>query len=590
MNENFHRDFVENLALGAYRTTPEGKIEYANKALAKLLDYASVEQLMETNSRDFYVDLNHRKQWLLQMEKSPEGSLVYFTTNWRRKLDSRVILVQNCARTIRDSEGRVMAFEGVVLDITEYPRPLESPHAHEILKQAEHWTEAEKDALFFCILRKDKDRRIVWANKAYCQREHVTLETLLNEKYTDELLYGKAFDEIYGASDAIVLQSRKPYVATEHHPFGDGTTRFVQVVKVPLLKSDGTVGGIEIFFWDADPLVPMAMQEERVRAQRLLESAYSVEIQYDMSGKITRVNPAAIELTGRAEKEWIGKHYSEIVAPEFQDVVTAKIKEKWESLNPRDVLTCYELDILNADGTRTPMEVASRLLIQGTTLTGVVACMRDLSKQKKRLLELHHRIKNSLGTIYAVLGSEKVLAEHDQTRNALEAAQERVLAISELHKALYRSEQVDQIEVGSYINDLIQQLVRSYRRSWQDVEARVSVDGGILMHLNVLTPLALVLHELISNSMKHAFPPKPEGGTRHGNIFVSISRRGSDLRLQVSDNGLGMPDGFLPRKARTLGMRLLFGFVEEQLEGEVQLDWNTRGTSCLIVISLLDTH
>jgi PAS domain S-box-containing protein len=588
----FHEEFLDQLPLGAYRTLPDGRIEYANAALAELLGYPSVGTLKQASSRYFYVDLEDREKWRDQIESAVSGKLVCFKTRWRR-LDGRIIRVKNSGRAVREN-GTVVAYEGVVADITEQPAPLEPIKTPVGLRSGHLWPDAVLEELPICILRKDTRRRIIWANHTFCRIEGLKRDELLTHKNSDALLYGAEFDELHRISDERVMKTGQPHTTTERHRSGDGTMRMVQVVKVPFFEDSGSVAGVEVFFWDAaNPLQPMAelerAKQRAERFERLLRSRYSVVYEHDLHGYFLGVNEAAAELTGRPREKWHGLHFSKVIAPEYRAFAKAQIERKLNSPNPSEEVTSYELEILAEDGRRIPVEITSRLLMQQGQPVGVIGYVWDLSRRRevehRRLREIHHRVKNNLHTIYTLLGSERRRAENEQTRDVLLACQARVLTMAELHQQLYRA---DQIDVGKYVQELTVSLISTYQRAWQRITPRVTVDSAIHLSSEALTPCALVLHELISNAMKHAFPPKTKAdGERHGTIFVNLKTRDDGVfRLQVTDTGVGLPAHFNPRKTRSLGMSLIHGLIEKQLKGGVEFDTSSSGTS--FSVSFLD--
>lgn len=582
---SFHKEFLDSLPIGAYRTRPDGTVEYANHALAEMLGYPTVEKLLEENSEHFYADLKDRDRWKRDLEASPNGKLICFKTEWRQLNRSKTIRIKNCARIVREN-GVVIAYEGVVIDITNLPTPPEPLPVPVGVCDAQLWSDAVKNTLPICISRKDRNRKVVWANQAYCRVEGVSLEELLAHKNTDALIYGPDLDAIYGKSDQIVFETGKPHLAVETHGTGGQKKRIVQVVKIPVFDGDGNVTGLEAIFWDLAELEEAKTQVQQT--ENLLQAQYNVIYEHDMHDTITKVNRAAEELTGRKVDDWLGKKFSSFVAPEYRDFVIARTREKQNASKPADAVTTYEIDLLDVDNWRIPVEVTSRLMIKDARPVGVIGYVRDLTNRKEaeqsRLREIHHRVKNSLNTIYGLLGNEFDRAESEQTREAIEACRMRVLAIAELHKQLYRAPRIDRMDVGKYLRELVEQLIRIYRRPWQEISPRITADPEIHLSLDTLSPFALILHELVSNVMKHAFPKKTDGGKRHGIMFVNFGVRESDrlFVLRVEDTGVGLPAGFDPKKSKSLGMRLIAGLVEKQLLGCIRYGTASSGTSCVV--------
>jgi two-component sensor histidine kinase len=273
-----------------------------------------------------------------------------------------------------------------------------------------------------------------------------------------------------------------------------------------------------------------------------------------------------------------------VVAPEFLDFAEARIQEKVTAEKPAEHITTYELEWLAVDGRRVPVEITSRLTIDNGRPTGVVGYVRDLTERREaeltKIREAHHRVKNNLHTISLLLANEKRRAEHGRTREVLTACRERVLVMAELHEQLYKTTQLDKIDVNAYFSELTTRLLKTYQNSWQQITPRVSIDPEVVLSLDTLIPIALVVHELISNCLKHAFPQKADGSLRHGALMLNLSRRDSiGFKLTLTDTGIGLPLGFNPHKTRSLGMRLIYGLLEKQLKARVSFDSGPSGTT-----------
>lgn len=585
---NFHKEFLDFLPIGAYRTRPDGTVEYANHALAEMLGYPTVEKLLEENSEHFYVDLNERERWRREIEASPNGKVLCFTTQWRQLNRVKTIRVKNSARVIREN-GIVIGYEGVVIDVGNLPRHPEPLPVPDGVTDTQLWSDEVKNTLPICISRKSLNRKVEWANSAFLRVEGISMEELKTQKNTDALIYGKDLDAIYRDSDQVVFETRKPHIAIEPHGSGDQKRRMVQVVKIPVFNEQGQIVGIESMFWDLAELDEAKSQTQKI--ENLLQSQYNVIYEHDLNDVITKVNRAAEDLTGRKASEWIGKPFSSFVAPEYKEFVVARTREKLNATNPADAVTTYEIDLLDSEDWRIPVEVTSRLLIRDGKPIGVIGYLRDLTNRKEaeqsRLREIHHRVKNSLNTIYALLGNEQDRADSKQTQDAIEACRMRVLTIAELHKQLYKAPRVDRMDVGKYVRDLIEQLIRIYRQPWQEISPRIATEASTHLSLDTLTPFALILHELVSNVMKHAFPKKDDGGKRHGILFVTFARRVGNgvYTLRVEDTGIGLPPGFDLKKSRQLGMRLVLGLAETQLRGTIQHASSSSGSSFVLEFS-----
>ena len=126
------------------------------------------------------------------------------------------------------------------------------------------------------------------------------------------------------------------------------------------------------------------------------------------------------------------------------------------------------------------------------------------------------------------------------------------------------------VDFGSYISGLVKTLFQAYGVSSERIDLKIESEG-IKLGVDQAVPLGLVVHELVSNSLKHAF-----SDGKRGEVVIRTRRDGEAITLVVADNGIGLPPGFDWRKTQTLGLQLVTVLVEEQLQGTADLD-STKG-------------
>lgn len=208
--------------------------------------------------------------------------------------------------------------------------------------------------------------------------------------------------------------------------------------------------------------------------------------------------------------------------------------------------------------------------------------MRELVTEEKELLlrEIHHRVKNNLQVITSLLSLQANKVSDPKTRALLHESQNRVRAMAMVHETLYRSDDLRAVDCAEYLRALAGPLYQSYGLEPGAVELRIQVPPGMRISLETATPFGLIVNELITNALKHAFP-----GGRRGEIVVRLEALGERrFRLLVSDDGVGFPTGRDPNRPETLGLRLVQALTE-QLDGRV---WVGRGSGTRFEITLRD--
>ena len=189
------------------------------------------------------------------------------------------------------------------------------------------------------------------------------------------------------------------------------------------------------------------------------------------------------------------------------------------------------------------------------------AIRTSLAEKEVLLKEIHHRVKNNLQVISSLLNMQSRFVRDAEDLDAFRASMDRVRSMALIHDKLYRSSNLASIHFPDYVKDLCSELLRTYAFG-RDIKMNISV-ADIEVDIDRAMPLGLIINELVSNSLKHAFP-----GTADGGITVSLQGRGQVIELAVSDTGVGFPEALDFRETESLGMQLVMGLVE-QLDGTI---------------------
>ena len=199
----------------------------------------------------------------------------------------------------------------------------------------------------------------------------------------------------------------------------------------------------------------------------------------------------------------------------------------------------------------------------------------SLTEKETLLHEIHHRVKNNMQVINSLLNLQANNIQDEQVKSVLKDSQSRVFAMSAVHETLHGSKNLSEIDLKSYLSKITTSIFQTYLNDHQKIKLNSNVEESPIS-LNQAYPLGLVINELISNSMKYAFP-----ADRTGEITINLNKHENEFKLIVSDDGVGMPEGFDWRKSNTLGLQLIKDLIEKQLKGSIDLD-KTNGTKFTI--------
>ncbi|MCQ1534902.1 PAS domain S-box protein [Methanosarcina sp. KYL-1] len=202
----------------------------------------------------------------------------------------------------------------------------------------------------------------------------------------------------------------------------------------------------------------------------------------------------------------------------------------------------------------------------------------DLKKAEViRKKEIHHRIKNNLQVISSLLDLQ---AEKFSDRRVVEAfreSQNRIISMSMIHEELYRSRDMENLDFTAYVQKLIAELFRSYKLESREISLLMDIEKDISLKVDTAIPMGIIINELVSNSLKHAFSEGTKGEIRiklhrlrSHNPENPESSENSRLLLVISDNGSGFPENIDFENLNSLGLQLVNTLVE-QIEGEIEL-------------------
>ena len=191
-------------------------------------------------------------------------------------------------------------------------------------------------------------------------------------------------------------------------------------------------------------------------------------------------------------------------------------------------------------------------------------------KEKEVLLqEIHHRVKNNMQIISSLLNLQtRYVGDDEVALDVLKESQNRVTTMAMIHEKLYQSNDFMNIDIGSYIEKLVKDLLYSYAIPQGRIVPRIYSDD-IQLNIETSIPCGLIISELVSNSLKYAFPDD-----KNGEILISLRETDNCYILTVGDDGIGLSENFDFTNTDSLGLELVNNLVD-QIDGTIKLD-----TSC----------
>jgi PAS domain S-box-containing protein len=230
----------------------------------------------------------------------------------------------------------------------------------------------------------------------------------------------------------------------------------------------------------------------------------------------------------------------------------------------------------------------TRILNEDSSLKGLIGVITDITDHKMDadalkeslnekdtlLREIHHRVKNNMQIISSLLNLQMHHEDLDETVNVLKESQGRVKSMAMIHEKLYQSPNFTDINFKDYIDKLIFDIFYSYGIKIGTIESVLDIED-INLNIETAIPLGLIVNELVTNSVKYAFP-KGEGI-----ITIHLKSLQDKMELTIADNGIGLPKDIDIDNTEILGLQLVKSLVN-QIGGKIELD-QTHGTEFKII-------
>ena len=404
-----------------------------------------------------------------------------------------------------------------------------------------------------------------------------------------EAMFGYTSDELRGAAVEMLVpqrfrsahvHDRGAYVQSPRsRPMGVGRDLWgrrksgdefpIQISLSPIETEDGTL--ITSIIRDVTVL-----RQAEARFRGLLEAAPDGIVVVDDRGKIVIVNSQTERMFGYERAELIGQAIELLVPGRFHASHLADRDHYLADPITRPMGAGRSLTGLTKDGREIPVEISlSPLRTDGENL--VMSIVRDISerreaeelihaslREKEALLkEIHHRVKNNLQITSSLLRLQASAIADDGVREMFDETQSRIRSMALVHEKLYQSSNLSEIGLGDYIRTLATLLLQSFAVK----EHRIGVDvtgDEVFLSIETAVPCGLVVNEIVTNALKHAFP-----GDRHGRIHVHLENLDGGWRsVTISDDGVGLPENLDVEQAETLGLRLVRALAQ-QIDGRI---------------------
>ncbi len=577
---NHFRQIFELAPNGIALVDLQGRFIQVNEAFAQIVGHTPEELKYRQQ-----LDMLHPED-VSQLLGANEALLVGKVSVSQRQIryihrSGQVVHVLFQATLLSDEEGQPTQFLNQVIDISaRVEAEVALKESEERFRQSFEWSPIAK--------------AMTQVDGTYLQINAAFTETL---GYTLEDLKGKTVLDITHPDDiAITLENSSRLLAGEVHHCeqeqryihknGQIVYALLRITLVRTAQGDPSYFLSQILDITERKQAEAALRQSELSLRGIFEqSALGISI-VDRQGRYLKVNPALEEILGYSAAELTHMSFCDLTHPEdigkdwqlFQEVLNGQQDryhlEKRYIHRSGKVVWCR----LAVSAVRDP---------EGKNLFVIGIC-EDITEerqaklqiqaalQEKEILlrEIHHRVKNNLQIISSLLRLQADQIKSRKYARVFKDAGSRIQAMSLIHEGLYQSNTLAAVDLKQYLHNLISNLFHSYGVNPESIRATIRAEG-IRLNLDDAVLCGLIINELVTNSLKYAFPKG-----RSGEIEVCLSQTRKYTQLRVSDNGIGLPRDFDFKETQSLGLQLV-ATLTDQLQGKIELR-NKSGTTFII--------
>ncbi len=574
-SENKYRTLTDNINIGIFRSTigKKGRFIEVNPALLRMFGFRSKKMVMEMDVSDLYQQPGYRI--LLSNELSKKGYIKNKELTLRKR-DGSTFIGSVSSVAVKDNQGNILYFDGMIEDISKRKSVLESLKSSE--ERLKILFESAPDAFYLLDLK----GVLLDGNKAAEDMSGYKREELIGKNIFKIDLLPKS--ELPKAVKSLKQNIQGKGTGPEEFNLIHKNGKLVPVENITYpvnIENKTVILGIARDITERK-MAESALQESEEKLRNIVESSTNVFYSHTPDHIITYISPQIEQFIGFSQEEALIKWIDLMSDDPINDTgyeITCKAIATGKSQ------PAYELEMIHKNGKKVRVEAREAPIVKNGKTIAIVGGLTDITESKlaeerikkdleeKNILlaEVHHRVKNNLQIISSLLKFQKGYSDDKNTIDVLTTCQNRVTSMAIIHQNLYEGKNFSMINLKHYVERLTRNLIATYRSLTSRVSLKFKVQE-ITININKAVPLALIMNELISNALKHAFP---EG--RKGTIIITGKKMDSDfLKISVADDGIGISRNIDLDEPDTLGLKLV-SILSQQIHAEVNIN-RSNGT------------
>lgn len=612
---NNYRNLLDNSPV-AYVIHDHGVCLYANKALLKLLKVKNKSQVLGRFTLDFFEEPDRKRalQRIQSVYKNPNRKpkfYNYFARDFEGgKVEVEIKSVpikfndRDCILSLVNNlnEQRQREREKIRVLITETANKQLQKEINE--REAAQRSLTEKTAHLSSIL--ESSTHIIWTvNDKYEL-------TSFNQNFAKAVKTNHGINIKIGAKiDELLQKNRKEYISFWYGKYAEA----FKGKKLEFIKEDNLERPLyrKIFI---NPIYNKnnAVTEISCIANDITDSKIYEQKLIQQTGKLSAIFDSSHHYIWTIDREGkltsFNKNYYDLVTTLYNTKpflglvlnrgVLANDKEYTELLNYhydkafKGMATSFEIQTKDKEAKSVYLEIFLNPILENGTVVEVSGIahnttdkkhvqqrMEQSLKEKEVLLrEVHHRVKNNMQVISSILNLQSSYVSDEHTLALLKESQNRIKTMAYIHESLYQNKSFTSVNFSEYVNTLVNNIVQSYAYNNEKIKLRLNIEK-ITLSLDSSIPAGLIINELITNAIKHAFP-----GSRQGTIDFGLRTENNYVFLELKDDGVGFAPGVDFENSHSLGLQLVNTLIE-QIEGQLRFkSEQNKGTEVFIIFKM----
>jgi PAS domain S-box-containing protein len=331
------------------------------------------------------------------------------------------------------------------------------------------------------------------------------------------------------------------------------------------------------------------LKESEEKYRTVASTAIDAIITVNEENIIVYANPAVKYIFGFSEDELIGQNLQMLIPGNIWELHQKNYSELLRGGYFERSLSALPVEGKHNNGKPLPLEVSFGKFHSKDNFNFTLI-IRDVSERKKieeqvekslleketLLREIHHRVKNNMQIVSSLLNLQSQSIKDEKVLEIFQESRNRITAMALIHEKLYEERNLSQVNFPEYLNNLTEYLIHAYKQNMSYIKLVLDIKEKKIS-LDLAISLGLIINELVTNSLKHAFKEQ-----EHGELHILLKKEKKNYLLKIKDDGKGIPEDIDYLKTESLGLKLVVNLVEQQ-GGKIELNKN-NGTEFIIKI------